>query len=271
MDKRPIGVFDSGLGGITAVRELKNIMPNENIIYFGDTSRVPYGTRSKETIRKYSAQDIKFLLGKDVKMIVAACGTVSTNIDKDITCDLPVHFTGVLQPAVTSACKSTKNKKIGIIATSATIKTRAYETEIRKIIPEIEIAQNACHMFVPLIENGYIDRNCEVTKIIANEYLKPIVEKGVDTLILGCTHYPIIKDLIQDIVSKDTTLIDPGVEVANYVKEYLTSNNMLNNSKKRGHCKFFVSDNIESFQSNASVFLDENISGEVEIVDIDKY
>lgn len=271
MDKRPIGVFDSGLGGITAVRQLKKIMPNENIIYFGDTSRVPYGTRSKQTIRKYSAQDINFLLEKDVKMIVAACGTVSANIQKDLVNSLPVHFTGVLQPAVKSACKFTKSKKIGIIATPATIKTKAYDKEIKKLIPDTEIVAKACPMFVPLIENGYVDRDCEVTKIIANEYLKPIMEQGIDTLILGCTHYPIIKELIQDIVSEKTTLIDPGVEVANYVKKYLTDNNMLNNSNQHGYCHFYVSDNVESFEAHAGVFLHEDISGEVEIVDIDKY
>lgn len=271
MDKRPIGVFDSGLGGITAVRELKKIMPNENIIYFGDTSRVPYGTRSKQTIRKYSAQDINFLLQNDVKMLVAACGTVSANIQKEVVDKLPVHFTGVLKPAVDAACKATKNNRIGIIATPATIKTRAYGKEIKKIIPDTEIIANACPMFVPLIENGYVDKDCQVTRIIANEYLQPIIEQKVDTLILGCTHYPIIKEMIQEIVSEDTTLIDPGVEVANYVKKYLTENNMLNNSDKHGYCHFYVSDNIESFEAHAGVFLDENISGDVDFVDIDKY
>lgn len=271
MDKRPIGVFDSGLGGITAVRELKKIMPHENIVYFGDTSRVPYGTRSKQTIRKYSVQDINFLLEQDVKMIVAACGTVSTNIDKEYVKQLPVHFTGVLKPAVKKACKSTKNNTIGIIATQATIKTKAYGSEIKKIINNPKIVANACPMFVPLIENGYVQRDCLVTQIIAKEYLKPIIDENVDTLILGCTHYPIIKDLIKDIVSDKTTLIDPGVEVANYVKEYLTQNNLTNNSEKNGYCHFYVSDNIESFESHAGVFLDENISGEVRFVDIDKY
>lgn len=271
MDKRPIGVFDSGLGGITAVRELKKIMPNENIVYFGDTSRVPYGTRSRQTIIKYSSQDIKFLLENDVKMIVAACGTVSANIEQSVVDSLPVHFTGVLQPAVKKACISTKNNSIGIIATQATIKAKAYETEIKKILPNTKIVSNPCPLFVPLIENGYVDRNCEVTKIIAKEYLQPIINGNVDALILGCTHYPIIKDLIQDIVDVNTALIDPGVEVANYVKTYLTQNNITNDLENDGYCHFFVSDNVESFETNAGVFLDENISGKVEFVDIDKY
>ena len=181
MDRRPIGIFDSGIGGLTAFKKVRQLMPKEDIIYFGDTSRVPYGGRSSDTIKQYAAQDIRFLLSHQVKMIVIACGTVSANLPP-ILQQLSVPYTGVLQPAVEAACRATKTKRIGILATAATIRSCAYEKAIFEILPDAMLVPKACPMFVPLVENGYIQKDCTVTRIIAQEYLAPLKEAGVDTL-----------------------------------------------------------------------------------------
>ncbi|MGI5959638.1 MAG: glutamate racemase [Massiliimalia sp.] len=271
MDKRPIGVFDSGLGGITAVHQLKKLMPHEDIVYFGDTSRVPYGTRSRETIQKYTAQDIRFLLSKDVKMVLAACGTVSTNLSQPLIDSLHVPFTGVLLPAAQAACAATSTGRIGVLATSASIKSGAYGKAIRNIIHNPKIIGKACPLFVPLIENGYVDRENPITTAIAREYLEPVMAEKVDTLILGCTHYPIIKALIGDLVGPDIRLIDPGKEAARSVQAFLTQSRMLNDQEGPGQCHYYVSDDVESFAQNAGVFLEESILGDVEKIDIDQY
>ena len=188
MDKRPIGVFDSGMGGLTAVRQLQAILPGEDIVYFGDTGRVPYGSRSPETIRQYAEQDIRFLLSQDVKFLLAACGTVSSTLPKSYTEALPVPYVGVVGAAVSAAAAATKNGRIGVIATPATIRSRSYENRIRSILPGAEVFTKSCPMFVPLVENGYVGPNDPITTAIAHEYLDEIRAKGVDTLILGCTH-----------------------------------------------------------------------------------
>lgn len=271
MDQRAIGVFDSGLGGITAVRQLKRILPQENIIYFGDTSRVPYGTRSKETIQKYAKQDIRFLLSHDVKMVVAACGTVSANISEETIAELEVPFTGVLFPAAKAACEATENDRIGVIATPASIKSGAYEKAIKEILPQVTVIDQACPLFVPLIENGYIERDDPVTKPVAEEYLAPLLEAKADTIILGCTHYPIIKTMIGDIVGGKIRLIDSGKEVARYVKEFLTEQDMLAERSAPGECRFYVSDDVEGFSSTAGIFLQDDIADHVEQIDINQY
>lgn len=271
MDNRPIGVFDSGLGGITTVRGLKKLMPNENIIYFGDTSRVPYGTRSRETIQKYTKQDINFLLAQDVKMVVCACNTSSTNLPTEFINTLPVPFTGVLIPAVQSACMSTKTGRIGVIATSATIKSGAYGRAIREVLHKAVVIGNSCPMLVPLIENGYVDPQNPVTTIIAHEYLEPILKESIDTLILGCTHYPIIKSLIAQIIGDEIKIVDSGEETAHFVQAFLTREHLLSGSVQMGECQFFVSDNIEGFAANAGAFLSDDISGNVERINIDEF
>jgi glutamate racemase len=271
MDQRPIGVFDSGIGGITAVSELKKIMPHENIIYFGDTSRVPYGTRSRETIQKYATQDINFLLSKNVKMIVAACGTVSSNPPTQTIESLSVDYTGVLVPAAQAACAATKTNRIGVIATPATIKSGAYGKVIRSMIHTPTIIGKACPLFVPLVENGYTDRHNPVTRLVAEEYLKPLIEEQVDTLILGCTHYPLIEELIGDIMGEDVTLISPGKEAAKYVRALLTNKQLLNTGDQQGSCHYYVSDEVDTFSENASIFLQDDIHGKVEKIQIEEY
>ena len=179
MNSHAIGIFDSGLGGLTAVRELKKLLPHEHIIYFGDNARVPYGGRSRQTIRRYAEQDIRFLLSHEVKMLVAACGTVSSNPPpKEFLESLPVAYTNVLMPAVQAACRQTKNGRIGVIATAASIHSGAYERQIHRLHPEMTVIQKACPLFVPLIENGYIQRDNAVTIQVARDYLEPILAEG---------------------------------------------------------------------------------------------
>lgn len=262
MNNDAIGVFDSGIGGLTAVKELNELLPNENIIYFGDTARIPYGSRSHDTIVKYAGQDIAFLQRYKIKMIIAACGTVSSVLG-DMTDADGIPFTGVLMPTCRAACSVTKNGKIGVIGTSATIRSGSYAEIIRRINPDMEVYANSCPLFVHLVENGYTDRENPVTRLVAEEYLEPIKKQGVDTLILGCTHYPIIRDIIQDIMGDNVKLISSGGEAAKYTLECLTEKNMLTDRTEKGKNKFYVSDSVELFKENAECFLGHTVNGEV--------
>lgn len=270
MDNRPIGVFDSGLGGLTAVKEFSENLPGEDIVYFGDTGRVPYGTRSCETILKYAKQDIAFLKSKDVKMIVAACGTVSSVADgMDLGDGIP--FVSVLKPTAAAAATATKNGKIGIIGTPATIKSGSYRHELSKINSDIKAFEQGCPLFVPLVENGFIDENNKITRLTAEYYLAGMRKYGIDTLIMGCTHYPIIKNIIAAVVGENVSLIDSGRETAIYCRKLLQRRGMLSENTKNGKYSFYVSDTTEGFSKIAGVFLGKNISGEVRRVDIEKY
>lgn len=257
-----IGVFDSGCGGLTAVKELNRILPCENIIYFGDTARIPYGNKSRETVMKYAMQDVAFLRKHKIKMVIAACGTVSSVVGSGTLCsDMP--FTGVVIPASLKACKTTKNKKVGVIGTAATIKSRSFADAIRKTDPEIEVIANPCPLFVHLVECGYTQRDNEVTRIVAGQYLEPFIKEKVDTLIMGCTHFPIIRDIIQDIVGENVTLIDTGEQAALYARKCFTESGMFNPQKEKGKNTFYVSDSTELFCENAKSFLHSDIAGEV--------
>lgn len=264
MDNRAIGVFDSGVGGLTAVRELKRLLPNENIVYFGDTGRVPYGTRSRETLLSYIKQDVNFLKEKNVKMIVAACGTVSATITKEMVQDMGVSFTGVVAPTAKCAVKATKNGRIGVIGTAATVNSGAFEREIKSLMPTAEVISKPCPLFVPLVENGLISG--EIPTLVAKMYLSDL--KGIDTLILGCTHFPIIKDVIASVVGDSVTLIDSGKAVSEYVKEYLIKNDMLT-AEKNGECRYFVSDSVDGFLKTAETFLGESVKDKAERIEIE--
>ncbi len=270
MNNAPIGVFDSGLGGLTAVRELTKLLPNENIVYFGDTGRVPYGTRSDATIKKYAMQDAKFLLEHNVKMIIAACGTVSS-VATNLKTDLVVPFTGVVSPTCYGAVAKTKNKKIGVIGTSATIKSHSYKNMIHTFDNTIEVIEQDCPLFVPLVENGFIDKDDEVVKLVIERYMRPLIEAQVDTVILGCTHYPIIKDAIAQVMGKDVCLIDSGKETAIYAEKLLNEHNLLNTDTQKGNCRFYVSDTPYGFEKTAGIFLGEDIHHQVEQINIDLY
>lgn len=269
MDTRSIGVFDSGLGGLTAVKQIMKELPNENIVYFGDTGRVPYGTRSKETIIKYSKNDVNFLLEKDVKMIVIACGTVSSTALDVLKKEYSVPIIGVVEATSMAAINSTQNKKIGIIGTPGTIKSGSYEKFIKAQNSEIETFSAACPLFVPLVENGHFET--EVAKLVVKEYLAEIKENGVDTLILGCTHYPLLSKTIGEFMGDGVTLINAGSEVAKELKAELSSQNLLKEDGKIGTCSYFVSDNVDGFENLGGLFLEREIEGLVEKIDIERY
>ena len=269
MDNRAIGVFDSGLGGLTVLKELQEQLPHEDFVYFGDTGRVPYGTRSHQTILKYAAQDIAFLLSKNVKMIVIACGTVSANLTPELTNSLSLPYIGVVVPAAQAACSATKTGHIGVIATAASIKSGAYGRTMRTIRPNTVVVGNPCPLFVPLVENGYIQRDNPVTRMVAESYLAPFPGGEVDTLILGCTHYPMIRGIIADLLGEDITLINPGAETARQASALLVRNEISNDNSHTGHTEFYVSDNPESFTEIASMYLQSEVSANVQFVDVD--
>ncbi len=266
MDNRAIGVFDSGLGGLTCVKEIMELMPDEEVVYFGDTGRVPYGTRSPETIIKYVESDINFLQTFDIKMIVIACGTASSIALEYAKKRFDMPIVGVVQPAARAAAKS---NNIGVIGTSGTINSGKYLQEIKAINPRALVTSVACPLFVPLVENGYFGH--KATYLIAEEYLKPLKEAQVDTVILGCTHYPLIKKVIADIMGDGVELIDPGYVTAFDVKEYLEQCDMQNMSQQDKPYRFYVSDSIAGFEKLGGVFLQKPIKGLVEKIDIEKY
>lgn len=265
MNNKPIGVFDSGLGGLTAVKEIMRVLPFEDIIYFGDTGRVPYGSRSRDTIIKYTKQDINFLKSFDIKIILAACGTASSvalpNIKED-----GIKVVGVVEPAAKAAVKATKNKKIAVLGTKGTIRSGAYEKHVKELLPEAEIVSVACPLFVPLVENGYSDM--EATYLVAKDYLDNVIESGADTVILGCTHYPMLEKVIQKVVGDNVTLINVGKAAADYLKELLTETESLCGEKVPSY-EFFASDCDSGFDELAGMFLNRDIS-DLKSVDIDK-
>ena len=241
-------------------------MPGETIIYFGDTGRVPYGTRSKETIIKYTKQDIAFLESFSPKAIICACGTASSVALPQIKkSEIPVI--GVVEPTAKMAVKATKNKKIGILGTSGTIKSKSYEKAIKTLMPDAKIISSPCTLFVPLVENGYLEH--EATYLIAKEYLKEVKDANVDTLILGCTHYPLLESVIKDIMGKEVTLIDAGKAAAVFAKESLQQDKLLSSNEK-GEIKFYTSDSGEDFIKTAELFLNSRVD-KIEKIDIEKF
>lgn len=270
MDNRPIGVFDSGLGGLTAVKQIMKEFPKESVVYFGDTGRVPYGTRSAETILQYTRDDINFVRGFDVKMIIIACGTASSVALPQVKYENPdIPITGVVDATVYSAVRTTENKKIGVIGTSGTIKSGSYEKLIKDYDPQMQVYKRACPLFVPLVENGHFDT--QVTRLVIAEYLEDIKTAGVDTLILGCTHFPLLKKAIGEYMGNDVALIDPCREVVQYLKKKLGSDMLHGDLKEEEQYRYFVSDDPSGFAEHGSVFLEKEISGQVEKIDIEKY
>ncbi|MBE6915750.1 MAG: glutamate racemase [Ruminococcaceae bacterium] len=266
MDQRPIGVFDSGLGGLTAVRALTERLPSENIVYFGDTARVPYGTRSPDTILRYAEQDIRFLKKFDVKALVVACGTVSAVALPKIANDYPFPILGVVAPAVNAAARATANGKIGLLGTSATVKSGAYEREIKALLPSAEVFSTACPLFVPLVENGRVRKDDLVLMTVIEEYLTPIKAAGVDTLILGCTHYPIIADAIAAFMGDEVTLVNPSAEAVSS----LASLPNFSENTQGGTLRFYVSDDPVGFSKNAELFLGHSVGDAVAQISLEE-
>ena len=270
MDNRPIGVFDSGLGGLTAVREIHRILPHEDIVYFGDTGRVPYGNRSRAIIRQYARQDAAFLLEQGVKAMVAACGTVSSVAGDLLSRELPVPFTGVLEPTVRAALEATKAGRIGVVATEATIRSGAYAQLLKRFAPAVSVYSQGCPLFVPVVESGFMLEHPDITKEIAETYLSGMRACGVDTVILGCTHYPILKPIIGEVVGEAVRLIDSGRETARRCRTLLEEHGLLAQRETPGACTYYVSDRIDDFSKVAGIFLREDVQQEVQLVDIEK-
>lgn len=266
MDNRPIGVFDSGLGGLTAVKQLMKKMPDERIVYFGDTGRVPYGTRSRETLIRYTSEAIDLLKSKNVKRILIACGTASTVLEA-VPHDGSVPVSGVLYAASRAAVAATRNKKVGLIATARSIHSGEYERIIASLDPSVQVFGKACPLLVPIIEAGRISLDDEVCRLVVSEYLEEIKQAGVDTLILGCTHYPIIRGVIDRVMEGSAALIDAGAAAAEDVKRVMTAEGSLADGRCAG-TEFYVSDFPEGFAAVGSMFLGREITGAVEKIDL---
>ncbi len=271
MDNRPIGVFDSGLGGLTAVRSLWRILPEEDLIYFGDTARVPYGGRSRETILRYARQDVRFLRSFDLKAVLIACGTVTTTSLSTLQAENDLPMVGVVEPACRRALAVTKTKKVGMIATLASVRSGAYEAALRRLDPSVEVVCRPCPLFVPLTENGRIHRGDVVIETVAREYLEPLLETGIDTLILGCTHYPLLAEIIADIMGPGVALVSAGEESAFELKRMLRAGDLRGDGDRRGGTDFYVSDRVEDFERIASTFLQEDLRCAARRIDIDQY
>ena len=270
MNQKAIGVFDSGLGGLTAVREMLRILPDEDIVYFGDTGRVPYGSKSNDTIKKYALQDARFLRKMGVKMIIAACGTVSS-VAPDLTDQLGVPYTGVVYPTCFSAIQATKNGRIGVIGTAATIASHSYKNRIEKKHPEYTVIEQACPLFVPLVENGMTDPDDEIVRLTVKRYLGVMKDNGVDTIILGCTHYPLLAEAIAREMGGGATLIDSGKETALYTKKILEQEGLLRPEGSGSEQRYYVSDTPEDFEKYAGIFLKRNIDNQVRQINIEEY
>lgn len=255
MNNRPIGVFDSGVGGLTVYRAIKQRLPNERVIYLGDTARIPYGTRSPSTVRRYAHQDAAFLIKHDVKMMVVACNTISSVALESLTEKFPVPVLGVIEPGAKMAVKQTRNGRVGVIATEATVESCAYQKAIKKIAPEVEVFAQACPLFVSLAEEGWSEH--EATRLIAQEYLEPLVASGIDTLVLGCTHYPILRRTIQSIVGTGVRLLDSGECAAAEVEQIISldTEGLAADSLTKESDIFCVTDSGQRFCRIANLFL----------------
>lgn len=267
----PIGVFDSGVGGLTVAREIMRQIPNEKIIYFGDTARVPYGSKSKETVTRFSRQIVRFLQSYRVKTIVVACNTASAYALDDLERETDIPVIGVVKPGAKAAAQTTRNGKIGVIATEATIGSRIYSQYIKKINQDVTIYGKACPLFVPLVEEGLWED--PVTDEIAKRYLTELIDIDIDTLILGCTHYPLIRNTLARVMGDKVTLVNPAYETARELKEMLEKQGLLNESPaKLGENKyqFYVSDGAEKFKTFANSIIKYGILS-AKTVNIEEY
>jgi len=269
VDTRPIGVFDSGIGGLTTVKKLAELLPGEDIIYLGDTGRAPYGSRSRETIIKYARQDAAFLAGFDIKAMVIACNTACSSAFAvlDSIYDFPVYE--VVSAPVKEAVRLTKNRKIGVIGTAATIRSGAYETALKEAAPDLFVYNTPCPLFVALVENGRTRADDIAALAIAEDYLAGLCEAGVDTLILGCTHYPLLHGVISKVAGPGVLLIDSGAETAKLVAGDLSLRDLLSPGQAEGSIKYFITDSVDGFSDIASCYLDSDVRGMVEQIELE--
>ena len=265
----PIGVFDSGVGGLTVAREIMRQMPNERIVYFGDTARVPYGSKSKDTIIRFSRQIVRFLKSRQVKAIVAACNTASALALDDIQGELDLPAIGVIRPGAKVAAGITKNGKIGVAATESTIESGLYTRTIHETNPYAQVFGKACPLFVPLVEEGWL--NDPVTIEVANRYLEPMLSSGIDTLIMGCTHYPLLRSTFIKVAGPDITLVNPAYETAAELERMLRRDGLANDGLGQRYDvthEFYVSDAANKFRTFANSILPYDVN-RIQLVDIE--
>lgn len=267
----PVGVFDSGVGGLTVAREIMRQIPDEGIVYFGDTARIPYGSKSRETVTKYSRQIVRFLQRQNVKAIVVACNTASAYALDAIEKEVTIPIVGVVKPGARAAAQATKNGRIGVIGTEGTTGSRIYSRYIANLKPEAEVMEKACPLFVPLVEEGLLKD--PVTDEIAARYLSGLIDMDIDTLILGCTHYPLIRSTVGRIMGEGVTLVNPAYETALELKRMLGREGLLNDTKPKlgdNRYQFYVSDAAEKFRRAANSILKYGILS-AKIVNIEEY
>jgi glutamate racemase len=264
MSHKPIGVFDSGIGGLTVLRELLARLPGESFVYFGDTARVPYGNKSADTVRRFSSENLKLLLERGVKMVVVACNTATADALPQLQSEFKLPIIGVIQPGVRAALAATKNGRIGVIGTSGTVRSMAYQNAILALKPDARVVSKACPLFVPLVEEGWTDT--PVTRLVVEEYLKPYAELNIDTLVLGCTHYPLLKPVIASFLGEGVKLVDSAIEIAREVDEVL-KNQKLASTGSGGRFDIILSDTSPTFAEIASRFLGRR-APEIELVSV---
>lgn len=253
----PIGIFDSGIGGLTVLKEIFKVLPNEDTIYLGDTARVPYGIRSPETVMRYSFENTNFLVSKNIKLLVIACNTASSIALNKIKGEVHIPVIGVIEPGAKASVKSTKNKKIGVIGTEATIKSSAYKKAITSIDSSIEVFGLPCPLFVSLVEEGWTQN--EIAAMTAEKYLSAMKSKKIDTLVLGCTHYPLLENIIRNVMGNDVFLVDSAVETAKEIKNIIETNSIEKELKTAPRREFYVTDSPERFVTVGGRFLEQKI------------
>lgn len=265
---RPIGIFDSGIGGLTVAKEIMRQLPGENLVYFGDTARVPYGTKSRNTVCKYSRQIARFLLTQNVKAIVIACNTASALAMDELEDMLEVPVVDVVQPGARMAAASTQNHKIGILGTQSTIKSGIYERYLHRLNPELTVVSKACPLFVPLVEEGLFEDR--ITEDVVGRYLHDMKEYEIDALVLGCTHYPLLRGVIGREMGEEVKLVNPAYETAKSLKEMLREKRLLAAGPQKTVHRFFVSDGADSFLSFANSVLPYPVK-KTTVIDIESY
>lgn len=272
MDNRPIGVFDSGVGGLTAARALLRDYPNESIVYFGDTARVPYGNRTKEDITNLSLQDGRFLRTKGVKALLIACNTITCNAGEELAADNPdIPVVGTVDAAAAAAAALTKTGRIGVIATQATVRSGAYETALKALLPDAQVFSQGCPKLVPLIESNHILPGDALIEEAAAEYLAPLKAQGVDVVILGCTHYPLIAQVVSNYMGQDVALVDSGAESAKAIIKTLTETGGLADQDAAAQVDYYCSARLQDFETIAQVFLNKDIHGSATEINIEEF
>lgn len=265
---KPIGVFDSGIGGLTVARELFRILPHESVLYFGDTARVPYGPKSPETVLRYSREATAFLLSRGVKMIVVACNTATAHAHEALAAELPVPVIGVVEPGARTAARTSQTGRIGVIGTAGTIGSGAYDYAVRRLVEDARVYAQPCPLFVPLVEEGWIDHPS--TRLVAQEYLRPLHDVDIDVLILGCTHYPLLAHVLRDVLGDSVKLVDSAHETALEVHRVLDEQDLLRTELEPPLHAFAASDSPLRFREVGRRFLGDKIV-DVERVDVEGF